>query len=111
MWNWISSFSPRSNARRCASERIRDQVSAIQGMAPSAQCGFDHEIDGAGHAAPLGELVGQLPAPEACQRVVAGAAIVLGDLPLRANQLLTLEAVERGIERPLPHLEHAAGPL
>src|SRR5262245_29506444 len=48
---------------------------------------------------------------ETGQRVIPCAAIVLGDLPLGSNQVLTFEAVERGIQRALPQLEHVLGPL
>ena len=53
----------------------------------------------------------ELPPAGARQRVVARAAVVLGDLPLGSNQALALEPVERGIERALPELQHALGPL
>src|SRR5687767_6336111 len=47
----------------------------------------------------------------ACQRVIAGAAVVCGDLPLGSNQVLPFEPVQRRIERALPQLEHALRPL
>src|SRR4029453_618416 len=43
--------------------------------------------------------------------VIACAPVVLGELPLGSNQALTLETVERRIERALPELEDALGPL
>src|SRR5262245_46562192 len=48
---------------------------------------------------------------ETGQRVISCAAIVLGDLPLGSNQVLTFEAVERGIQRSLPQLEDVLRPL
>src|SRR5580765_5531462 len=52
-----------------------------------------------------------MPAAFPGQRVIACAAVVLGELPLGSNQALPLETVERRIERALPELQNALGPL
>ena len=80
-------------------------------MRLSVQRGLEHEVDRARHAAPLRQLVVQLPPAGARQRVEARAAVVRGDVPLGLNQTLPLQPVERRIERALPELQHALGPL
>src|SRR5689334_25396302 len=43
------------------------------------------------------------------QRIELGAPVVLARLPLAGDPSLLLELVERGIERPVAHLEHVGG--
>src|SRR5581483_9508606 len=65
----------------------------------------ENELDRARHALPRLPFFSEPRASRRRQRVVAGAPIVLRRVPRRADEALALEAVERGIERPLPHLE------
>jgi len=59
----------------------------------------------------LREFGGQLALAQASERIVARLPAVLGDLPLRDDEALPLEAVECWIERPLSDLQHLLGPL
>ena len=71
----------------------------------------ENEVDRARHASPLRQRLVQVPPPGRSQRVVARAAVVVGDAPLGADELLPLQAIERRVERPLPELQHVLRPL
>src|SRR5687767_3843848 len=113
IWNRISSLRPSSIASRRTTDSSRYQRSRIQlMMAPRGlQRRVEHEVDRARHPAPLRQLVAEVFAAGARQRVITGAPVVGGDAPFRGNQPLALEAVERGIERALSGLQYAFGPL
>ena len=50
-----------------------------------------------------------MPASLRRQAIDAGALLALGDLPLRLDELLALQAMQRGIEGPGVDLEQVAG--
>src|SRR6185437_13680313 len=73
--------------------------------------GGQNPFDGGHIAAPrLGLRAERSPALRG-EPVVAGAAVVLRRAPFGADPPLELEPLERGVERPLVDVEHAAREL
>src|SRR5262245_57889789 len=112
MWNCISSSIPPSSPRRRRIECIHCHAARIRRLIDSSlQAGIEDQVHGPGHTLPMCELTAEVPPAFTRQRVVACAAVVLGDLPLGMNQPLALETVECRIERALPQLEDTFRPL
>src|SRR5690349_8326031 len=67
-----------------------------------------HEIDRGGEAFPVLRLVRERAAPCRGQSVIARSAPILRDVPVARDETLMLEPLQRGIERTLIDVEHAA---
>src|SRR5262252_6540899 len=66
---------------------------------------FDQELHRRRQPLPRAQLAFELPAPFARERVEFGVAAEIRRLPLGFDPALMLEAMERGIERPLSDRE------
>ena len=71
----------------------------------------DHQSDGVRQPFPLRQLLFELRAAGACQRVELGFAAGIGAAPLGAQPALLFEPVERGIESALCDLKHVFADL
>src|SRR5215831_200905 len=106
----ISMCERSSSSRSRSSLRLR--VSAVKrfsnDMAAPVAC-FLGEAENAGyalhHAVPALLLLGKLLPPPRSQPVVLGAAVVLGDAPLRGNPSCLLDAMQRRVQRSFFHTE------
>src|ERR1041384_6460137 len=92
------------NSERAA--RIRAHWRSSQARI-SALTEREDEIDRPRHPLPALFLLRELSRAGGRERVISGAAIVLGVLPVGGDEPVTLEAVERAVQRPLVQLEHA----
>src|SRR5689334_12953117 len=77
--------------------------------APSRR--LENELDGLDVSPPTVGL-GTHGSPARCREVIVlSAAVVLGGAPVAVDPAALLEALQRGIERALVHVEHSAGEL
>src|SRR5262249_49118381 len=101
-WKRSSSSSSCSTAFRRNSARSRNARSVSMAGPPRSLSLFQHLSDGGGELAPGALLHLELLAAAARQRVVLGAAVVVGRAPLRFDEAPPLEAGEgRGGGAPL----------
>src|SRR4051794_37737483 len=70
---------------------------------------LEERVDGGDVVLPAGDLAAERLASFGSQRVVARAAIVLGDAPFGADAATVFEAVERLVQRRVDDAELAAG--
>jgi hypothetical protein len=70
---------------------------------------FDQQANGRRQPIPAFELAFELFPAIAGQRIELGGAAEIGFPPLGPNPCLLLEAVQRGVERPLPDGQDVAG--
>src|SRR5262249_41555533 len=110
-WKRSSSSSSCSTAFRRNSARSRNARSVSMAGPPRSLSLFQHLSDGGGELAPGALLHLELLAAAARQRVVLGAAVVVGRAPLRVDEAPPLEGGEGRVERALLDLEHAARDL
>src|SRR6185436_5862638 len=78
---------------------------------PGTHLLLDDQADGLGEPLPLVELTGELAAPSGGDRVIAGAAVVLGRPPGAVDVTAVLEPLERRVERSLIDVEAPLGHL
>src|SRR4051794_41428661 len=73
--------------------------------------GFEHQSYGFGESAPVGLLLGELFLALGGEAVELCVAAIFGFAPFGPEPAAVFQAVERGIERALLHLEDIAGDL
>src|SRR5688572_32382955 len=127
-WKRNSSSVRDSLARRDRDSRarVRAALSQLMGCSGSeavatwrqrprvSKCdsgGAQHGLEAGGEAAPALQLVAKRLAARGGDPVVAGTPVVVSGSPIARDQAVLLEALERGIERALVHLEHTVGDL
>src|SRR5262249_50859461 len=110
-----SSCARSSSSRSCSQSRRRRSARQVNQLRrntssllrPSREC-RRHRGD---QTLPALGLLAQPLASSRGEPVVLGPTVVLGGSPLARDQALALQAIERGIERPLFDLERAARDL
>src|SRR5438094_3397848 len=87
--------------------RDSSRRASLRGLLAGPQY-FGDRVD---ELAPGGRFGAQLLSAARCQRVELGAAVVLGELPLRLDPAPFLETVQGGVERSFADGQHLAGEL
>src|SRR5215468_4906237 len=105
--SWSSSCSNRS--RRTARRSLFSQRSGAVMAAPSG--GLEDPADREAEGLPAPRLRLELLLSQRAQPVEPGSPAVLRRAPLREQEALLLQAVERGVQRALIDLEHLARAL
>src|SRR3970282_415305 len=107
-WKRISLSMSRSIRERMSQARTNDLSAARGFIARSSEVaggGAQEELDRAREALPVVRLFAQPLSAGGGERVVLRLALVVGLAPLEGDQALVLEAVQRGVERPLRNLQ------
>src|SRR5690348_1456248 len=94
------SMCSRISSSSCCNMRLRRNMISLLIRGP------ENARDGPCELVPLAGLEGELPPPLAGQTIKFGAAIVFRGALLDRNPSALDEPVQRGVQRPLFHLQH-----